>query len=197
MATRKRRPARPAVKKSAARRRTASRKKAAPPRGRARASAARPKAARPRTTARSKTTARSAAGAERRRADPQSLRLRGIEPTFTVDDLERSVQFYTEALGFFVADRWTDGGVLKGVMLKAGVCSIGLSQDDWSKGRGRQKGVGMSLWCVTAQDVDALAARIKSAGVALAEEPKDQPWGGRSLSVDDPDGFRIRIYREK
>lgn len=186
MATRKRRPARPAVKKStAARKRPASRKKAAAPRARAKSAAARPR-----------TSARPGARAERRRADPQSLRLRSIEPTLTVDDLERSVRFYTEALGFFVSDRWTDSGLLKGVMLKAGVCSIGLSQDDWAKGRNRQKGVGFSLWCATAQDVDALARRIKDSGFPLAEEPKDQPWGGRALSVDDPDGFRIRVYRE-
>lgn len=182
MATRKRRPARPAAKKKPVpgRKRPAARRKAAPRAG-ARTAARRTKPA---------------LQAERRRADPQSLRLRSIEPSLTVDDLERSVRFYTEALGFFVADRWTADGQLKGVMLKAGVCSIGLSQDDWSKGRDRQKGVGFSLWCSTAQDVDALAARIKAAGGRLVEEPKDQPWGGRSLTVDDPDGFRIRIYRE-
>ena len=146
---------RPAKKKPApARKRAAARRKAAPRAG---------------ATAAVRRT-RPALQAERRRADPQSLRLRAIEPTFTVDDLERSVRFYTEALGFFVADRWTADGMLKGVMLKAGVCSIGLSQDDWSKGRDRQKGVGFSLWCSTAQDVDALAARIKSAGGGLVED---------------------------
>ena len=81
-------------------------------------------------------------------------------------------------------------------MVKAGVCEIGLSQDDWVKGRDRKKGVGIRLWCETAQDVDALAARIKAAGHALTEEPKDQPWGGRSFSLDDLDGFHLTIGRE-
>ena len=113
-----------------------------------------------------------------------------------MDDLARSVRFYTDALGFFLSERWEDKGVLKGVMLKAGVCTLGLSQDDWSKGRGRKKGEGFRIWCQTGQDIDALAARIKAAGVKLAEEPRDQPWGARSLSVDDPDGFHLTIYRE-
>jgi uncharacterized glyoxalase superfamily protein PhnB len=113
-----------------------------------------------------------------------------------VDDLQRSIRFYTEALGFFLSERWEDKGVLKGVMLKAGTCTLGLSQDDWSKGRDRKKGEGFRIWCQTGQDIDALAARIKAAGVKLAEEPKDQPWGARSLSVDDPDGFHLTIYRE-
>lgn len=134
---------------------------------------------------------------ERRSREPESLRLRSLEPSFTVDDLERSVRFYTDVLGFIVTERWTDGGVLRGVMLKAGVCELGLSQDDWAKGRDRKKGQGMRIWCKTEQDVDALAARIKAAGGHLTEEPKDQPWGARSLSVDDPDGFGLTIYRER
>ena len=153
--------------------------------------------ARPR---RKKTADRKSAAApklERRSRDPETLRLRSFEPSFTVDDLERSVRFYTEVLGFTVGERWTDGGVLRGVMLKAGVCELGLSQDDWAKGRGRQKGEAVRIWCNTAQDIDALAARIKAGGGRLTEEPMNLPWGARSLSVDDPDGFHLTIYCEQ
>ena len=132
-----------------------------------------------------------------RRGSPETLRLRAFAPSFTVNDLERSVRFYTKVLGFIVGNRFTDNGVLRGVMLKAGVCELGLSQDDWAKGRDRKKGEGTRLWCKTAQDIDAVAARIRAAGERLTEEPKDLPWGGRSLSVDDPDGFHLTIYRER
>jgi catechol 2,3-dioxygenase-like lactoylglutathione lyase family enzyme len=125
----------------------------------------------------------------------KGLDVRLFEPTFTVDDLERSLRFYTEVLGFVVSDRWTEGGRLKGVLLKAGPSSLGLSQDDWAKGRGRKKGVGLSIWCQTTQDIDALAERIKASRGRLTEEPNDEPGLGRSLAVDDPDGFRLRIYR--
>ena len=129
--------------------------------------------------------------------DPETLRLRALQPSFTVGDLQRSVQFYSDVLGFIVSQRWSnDDGSLRGVMLKAGSCEIGLGQDDWKKGRDRRKGEGFRLWCTTAQDIDALAARIKSAGGKLTEGPMDLPWGGRSLSVADPDGFNISIYRE-
>src|SRR5918996_4911016 len=155
-------------------------------------------AAAPRGTGRKTAVRRSAASSPKhRRRDPETLRLRSVQPSFTVDDLQRSLRFYTDALGFVVGERWEEGGQLRGVMLKAGACELGLSQDDWAKGRDRKKGEGMSLWCSTAQDVDALAARIKAAGSRLAEEPRDQSWGGRSLSVDDPDGFRLRIYEER
>jgi len=134
---------------------------------------------------------------ERRKADPATLRLRTFQPSFTVNDLEKSRRFYTDVLGFIVGDKWTDDkGTLRGLMLKAGACELGLSQDDWAKGRDRRKGEGVRLWCTTAQDIDALAVRIKAAGVRLAEEPRDVEWGGRSLSVDDPDGFHLTIAQK-
>jgi uncharacterized glyoxalase superfamily protein PhnB len=135
--------------------------------------------------------------ARRVRRSPETLRLRSVTPSLTVNDLEKSVRFYTEALGFMVGERWTDDkGVLTGVMLKAGACQVGLTQDDWAKGRDRVKGQGMSLWCDTVQDVDALAARVKAAGGSLAAAPKDE-WGARRFAVDDPDGFRLFLAREK
>jgi uncharacterized glyoxalase superfamily protein PhnB len=135
---------------------------------------------------------------ERRKADPESLRLRTIEPSLTVGDLERSIKFYNEALGFTLGEQFkNDAGVVQGAMVKAGACQIGLSQDDWAKGRDRQRGVAIRIWCTTEQDIDKLAARAKERGAVLTEEPTDQPWGGRSFSVDDPDGFHLSIYREK
>jgi lactoylglutathione lyase len=131
------------------------------------------------------------------RQGPETLRLRSFEPSFTVNDLERSLRFYTDVLGFIVGERWTDGGALRGVRLKAGACELGLSQDDWAKGRDRKKGDAVRIWCKTVQDIDALAARIRTGGGRLTEEPTDQPWGRRSLSVDDPDGFHLTIYQER
>lgn len=138
---------------------------------------------------------KAAVRAEARRQEPQTLRLRAFQPSFTVGDLERSIRFYTAALGFIVGERWHRDGVLRGVMLKAGACELALSQDDWAKGRDRKKGDGVRIWCQTTQDIDALAARIKAAGSSLTEEPTTQSWGGRSLSVDDPDGFHLTICR--
>ena len=134
---------------------------------------------------------------ERRRGKRETLRLRAFEPTLTVNDIERSVKFYTDVLGFVVIEQMTDGAVLQGALLKAGVCTVGLSQDDWAKGRDRKKGEGVRIWCRTAQDIDAMAARITAAGGQIDEAPKNQPWGVHSLSVKDPDGFLLTIYRER
>lgn len=132
------------------------------------------------------------------RRKPESLRIRAIAPGITADDLGKSVRFYTDVLGFLVSERWTDAsGALRGVMLKAGACEIGVSQDDWQKGRNRKKAVGMRLWCETAQDIDDLARRIEAAGGTLSEPPMTEAWGARSLSVKDPDGVHLTIFREE
>jgi catechol 2,3-dioxygenase-like lactoylglutathione lyase family enzyme len=137
-----------------------------------------------------------AATPQRRRKERATLRLRSIEPTLTVNDISRSVRFYTEVLGFIVIEQMSDGAVLQGALLQAGVCRLGLSQDDWAKGRDRRKGEGIRVWCNTAQDIDAVAARIAAAGGRLAADPKNQPWGARSVSVTDPDGFLLTIYSQ-
>lgn len=129
---------------------------------------------------------------ERRRAEPESLRLRNPSPALTVDDVEASLRFYVDALGFTVEERWEEDGKLQGVMLLAGSCRIGLSQDDWKKGRDRPKGIGFRIFAETAQDLDALAARLREHGVE-PDGPKEQPWGGRALSVGDPDGFQLTV----
>jgi hypothetical protein len=67
-------------------------------------------------------------------------------------------QFF-EGLGFGVGERWEENGTLLGVMLRAGEARIGLSQDDWKKGRDRQKGAGMRIYVGTKQNIDQLATR--------------------------------------
>jgi uncharacterized glyoxalase superfamily protein PhnB len=112
-----------------------------------------------------------------------------------VDDLQKSITFY-EALGFTVDERWEDNGKLHGVMLRAGKNQIGLSQDDWKKGRDRKKGVGMRVFMSTTQNVDEIAARARSAGVKLDSEPHDTEWKSRAFEVTDPSGFLLTISSE-
>jgi catechol 2,3-dioxygenase-like lactoylglutathione lyase family enzyme len=120
----------------------------------------------------------------------------GIVPLLTVDDLQRSITFY-EGLGFVIDDRWEAQGQLLGVMMRAGSIQIGLSQDDWKKGRDRAKGIGVRLAFETARpEVDAMAARAKDAGITLKSEPHDTEMPSRAFEVVDPSGFLLTIYAE-
>jgi catechol 2,3-dioxygenase-like lactoylglutathione lyase family enzyme len=130
------------------------------------------------------------------RQQPESLRLRSMMPSFTVSDIERSVAWYRDGLGFYVAERWEEKGKLQGVSLKAGACEVGLSQDDFSRGRDRVKGTGFRIWCETAQNIDALAERLGEFGGTITEEPGNR-WDGYGFTAQDPDGFKLTIMQAK
>jgi len=131
-----------------------------------------------------------------KRHEPETLRLGSASPGFTVGDIAKSLAWYRDVLGFVVGERWERDGKLAGAEVVAGAVTFLLGQDDWKKGRDRVKGQGFNLYCSTAQNVDAIAARVKAAGGALIQEPKDQPWGTRDFAVLDPDGFKITISSE-
>jgi uncharacterized glyoxalase superfamily protein PhnB len=134
---------------------------------------------------------------ETRKAEKSALKLSSITPSYTVNDLEKSIRWYRDGLGFTVSDRWEDGGKLVGVMMKAGNVTFALSQDDFSQGRDRVKGVGLRIHADTTQDVDELAKRIRAYGGKVFQEPADMEWGARSFAVEDPDGFRISFNRAR
>ena len=123
------------------------------------------------------------------------LQAKTLSPTFTVNNLQQSLAFF-EGLGFGVEERWEENGELLGVMLRAGEARLNLSQDDWKKGRDRQKGLGMRVYVGTTQDIDQLASDAKKAGITLDREPHDTPWGTRAFEVTEPSGFRLTISSE-
>jgi catechol 2,3-dioxygenase-like lactoylglutathione lyase family enzyme len=131
-----------------------------------------------------------------RRQQPETLRLREITPSFTVNDVKKSLAWYRDGLGFFLAERWEKDGKLEGVMLKAGTCHLALSQDDFSQGQNRAKGLGFRIWCETLQDVDEIAARLRAVGGTFLEQPGER-WDAYGFTAEDPDGFKISVSRPK
>ena len=116
-----------------------------------------------------------------------------VTPSLTVNDLAASLKFY-QSLGFAVKETWkAPDGAIRGYELEAGKTGLMIGQDDFAKGKDRKKGEGVRLYFQTKETVDDVAARIKAAGVALASEPADQAWGGRTFDVVDPDGYKYTV----
>jgi len=135
----------------------------------------------------------SAKAPENARRTPESLRLRSVTPAFTVTDLQRSIAWYRDVIGFFVEETWEHDGRVSGVSLKAGSVSLLLSQDDFAKGRDRAKGQGFRLHLGTAQSIDDIAKGIEERGGVLETRPADMPWGVRAFSLVDPDGYKLTV----
>src|SRR4029453_10625152 len=78
--------------------------------------------------------------------------------SITCKDLEASIRFYRDAIGFAVAQTFENEGKVVAAMIAAGDCRIVLNQDDGKLGWDRIKGQGFYLQINVAGAADAGAA---------------------------------------
>ncbi|MEP6990942.1 MAG: VOC family protein [bacterium] len=128
-----------------------------------------------------------------RRSEPESLRARSLTASLSVNDLQASLAWYRDVLGFNVAQAHERNGTLMAVSLQAGSVHLLINQDDGAKGADRAKGAGFSMMLTTVQDIDEIAARVRASGGTLDSEPADMPWGVRAFRLSDPNGFKFVI----
>jgi uncharacterized glyoxalase superfamily protein PhnB len=116
-----------------------------------------------------------------------------LSNSLTVDDIQESLRWYRDVLGFEVVQTMEHEGELRAVMLRAGDAGLLINQDDGAKGWDRKKGEGFSLHFTTSQDVDRIAAGIRKRGGELVSEPEDKPWGARVFELRDPTGYKLFV----
>lgn len=115
--------------------------------------------------------------------------------SLTCKDVEASIAWYRDVLGFTVGMSFERDGKVAGAIITAGEIRLVLNQDDGKLGWDRIKGQGcyFQINVASAADVDAAAARIAAAGGTLVSEPADRPWGARMFVFRDPDGFKLGV----
>lgn len=115
--------------------------------------------------------------------------------SITVKDLQKSVAWYQNVVGFGIERTYEFNGKVGIVAMKAGDVRINLNQDDGAKGWDRIKGLGFSINIWTTEDIDGIANRIKTSGGTLDSEPVDAPWGARFFRLTDPDGYKLAVLK--
>ena len=118
-----------------------------------------------------------------------------MSASITVKDIQKSLHWYHNVVGFAIENKVEREGKLIVVRLKCGDVRINLNQDDGAKGWERIKGQGMSFSIATNDDIDVIANRIKTNGGTLDTEPVDAPWGARFFRLTDPDGFKWGVLK--
>lgn len=112
-----------------------------------------------------------------------------------VQDLERSLAFYTQRLGMAVRHR-AEGYVelavegpkfalLERWRLPA---LVGEAESGPPPPRTHEGEVAFLV-----ENVDEVYARLRSLGVAFVCAPEDRPWGQRTAYCQDPDGHLIEL----
>lgn len=102
-----------------------------------------------------------------------------------VNSLAESIAFYREQLGFELESHNYDSDPPMAT-LRGGALRITLVQQletMLKRGRGVHFVLGVS-------DVEAYHERLKGEGLAVGP-PSDEGWGGRFITLQDPDGYRL------
>jgi catechol 2,3-dioxygenase-like lactoylglutathione lyase family enzyme len=102
-----------------------------------------------------------------------------------VNNLEESLQFYQDVLGFRIESREADAEPPI-ASLKSGSLRITLVQQIETmlkRGRGVHFVLGVG-------NLDQFYESLQAKQIQVTE-PRDEGWGGRFVSLQDPDGYRL------
>lgn len=113
-------------------------------------------------------------------------------PFLGVTDIEASLRFYVDGLGFAITNQWAPEGRIRWCWLQLGDAAVML-QEFWRNGHpagapAGPLGEGVSI-CLMCTDALAIYRDLSSRGV-----PASRPIVGNGLwvtSVRDPDGYRF------
>ena len=125
---------------------------------------------------------------------PSEANVQQAVPFFAVSNIEASVRYYVDGLGFEMANKWIDDGKLRWCWLEHGGAALMLQEfrkeghDSWvPKGK---VGEGVSI-CFLCKDALAIYREVTARGIAAT-----RPFVGNGMwvtSLSDPDGYRIEF----
>ena len=116
-------------------------------------------------------------------------------PVLHVTDVEASLRFYVERLGFTSPWRYDEEGRARVAQVDRDGCSLILA-DTWADTSPEKIGRALMFISLNVEPatreaavaaVDALRAELEGKGVVV----KEGSWGYRLLVVDDPDGNQL------
>jgi len=116
--------------------------------------------------------------------------VRQAVPFFRVKDIEESVRWYVEGVGFEMKQNWVEDGKLRWCWLQYGGGALMLQEWHPSKHPDGNVGVGVSI-CFQCQDALAIYREVTSRGVTAS-----RPFVGNQMWVtclSDPDGYQIEF----
>ena len=120
-----------------------------------------------------------------------------LRVALTVEDFDRAVAFYRDALGLEqIADWSSDTGRV--IVLEAGRATLELFDQAQAEAvdaieAGRRVSGTVRL-AVEVVDSFELAERLVEAGAERVAEPVIAPWGDRNARVRAPDGMQLTLF---
>ena len=121
-------------------------------------------------------------------------------------DVDKSIAFYRDTLGFTLVDTSDidrSGKTMRYALLKLGTCVIELSPAPQPTDAGAAQAAGspggpINHFALAVADVDKAVAALKAKGVSVARDPSTnaQLFGGiRMVFITGPSGERIELFQ--
>ena len=121
-----------------------------------------------------------------------------LSPILFVHDIEASIQFYTEILGF--EHGWSmppgaNGKTDFACVRFAGVEVLLGTLDFVSPGDKDKRGTGIQIYLEVPSEmnIDAIYTQAKTGGARITRDLEDRGWGERTFNVKDLDGYQYML----
>ena len=124
----------------------------------------------------------------------------------TVDDTEKALAFYRDALGLELRNDVASGGFHWITLGSADQPGLEIVLSEPHAGRSPEDGDMMQelltkgvlpMLVFRTDDLDATFEKVRATGAEVLQEPIDQPWGPRDCAFRDPSGNMVRINQSK
>lgn len=120
----------------------------------------------------------------------RSATVHDLIPLLYVDDVDRSVAFYRDHLGFDIVESWEPDGRLTWCRVERDGASVMLQTacpDEDGSAEERGRGVAFFFLC---DDADAMYEEVTASGLQV-DPPTVAFYGMKQLFVKDPDGYGL------
>ena len=119
-----------------------------------------------------------------------------LSPMMAVRDMKRTIEFYRDSLGFQLGMTFPDASNPEYAdMAKDGMVLMFLPASNCGIYPGQKLGIGVNFYMEIDGDIDKYYADLKSKGVKISADIKDEPFGIRDFTVEDPDGYLLTFNK--
>jgi PhnB protein len=132
-------------------------------------------------------------------AEPVAAARVSAAPRIAFRDPAKAIEFYKRALGAKETFRFEVGGTIPHAELMIGDSAIDITGEWPEGGRFSAETLGGSPISISVQvpDVDSFAEHAVAAGMKQVRPPKDQFYGHRDATLEDPFGYSWGVYTVK
>ena len=115
-----------------------------------------------------------------------------ISPTLAVRNMKQTIELYKNSLGFKMGMAFPDADNPEYADLsKDGMVLMFIPAKNMGIGKEEKLGVGVNIYMQIDGDIDEYYNELKSKGVKIVVDIKDEPYGIRDFAVEDIDGYKL------